>query len=50
MFDHPYWEKVAKLMSIYATPYMVLRIMDSKVVPIMPFVYELIDEREPRST
>ena len=42
MFDHVYWEKVEKLVSIYGALYTVLRIVDSKVVPTMPFVYELI--------
>ena len=42
MFDHEYWEKVEKLVSIYEAPYTVLRIIDSKVIPIMSFVYELI--------
>ena len=42
MFDHVYWEKVEKLVSIYEALYTVLRIVDSEVVPTMPFVYELI--------
>ena len=42
MFDHTYWEKVAKLVSIYEALYIVLRIVDSEVVPTMPFVYELL--------
>ena len=42
MFDHEYWEKVEKLVSIYEALLIVLRIVDSKVVPTMPFVYELI--------
>ena len=42
MFDHQYWEKVEKLVSIYEALYTVLRIVDSEVVPTMPFVYELI--------
>ena len=42
MFDHEYWEKVEKLVSIYEALYTVLCIVDSEVVPIMPFVYELI--------
>ena len=42
MFDHTYWEKVSKLVSIYEPLYTVLRIVDSEVVPTMPFVYELI--------
>ena len=42
MFDHAYWEWVGKLVSIYETLYTVLRIVDSEVVPAMPFVYELI--------
>ena len=42
MFDHQYWEKVEKPVSIYEALYTVLRIVDSEVVPTMPFVYELI--------
>ena len=42
MFDYEYWEKVEKLVSIYEALYIVLRIVDSEVVPTMPFVYELI--------
>ena len=42
MFDHEYWEKVEKLVSIYKALYTVLHIVDSEVVPTMPFVYELI--------
>ena len=42
MFDHQYWEKVEKLVSIYEALYTVLSIVDSEVVPTMPFVYELI--------
>ena len=41
MFNHPYWE-VSNLMSIYEALYTVLRIVDSEIVPTMPFVYELI--------
>ncbi|RVW60673.1 hypothetical protein CK203_048882 [Vitis vinifera] len=35
-------KRVGKLVSIYEALYMVLRIVDSKVIPTMPFVYELI--------
>ena len=42
MFDHEYWEKVEKLVSIYEALYTVFHIVDSEVVPTMPFVYELI--------
>ena len=42
MFDHTYWEKVSKLVSIYEPLYIVLRIVDSEVVPTLSFVYELI--------
>ena len=42
MFDHTYWEKVSKLVSIYEPLYTVLHIVDSEVVPTLPFVYELI--------
>ena len=42
MFDHTYWDKVSKLVSIYEALYTVLRIVDSEVVPTMSFMYELI--------
>ena len=42
IFYHTYWEKVSKLVSIYETLYTVLRIVDSEVIPIIPFVYKLI--------
>ena len=42
MFDHTYWEKVSKLVSIYEALYTVIRIIDFEVVPTMSFVYELI--------
>ena len=42
MFDHTYWEKVSKLVSIYEALYTVFRIVDSEVIPTMPFLYELI--------
>ena len=42
MFDHTYWEKVSKLVSIYEALYTVLRFVDSEVVPTISFVYELI--------
>ena len=42
MFNHPYWVKVSNLMSIYEELYIVLRIVDSKIVPKMSFVYEFI--------
>ena len=42
MFNHPYWEKISNLVSIYEVLYTVLRIVDSKIVPTMSFVYELI--------
>ena len=42
MFDHEYWEKLEKLVSIYEALYIVLRTVVSEVVPTMPFVYELI--------
>ena len=38
MFDHQYWEKVEKLVSIYEALYTVICIVDSEVVPAMPFV------------
>ena len=42
MFNHPYWEKVSNLVSIYEALYTVLRIVYSKIVPTMSFVNELI--------
>ena len=42
MFDHTYWEKVSKLVSIYVALHTVLCIVDSEVVPTMSFVHELI--------
>ena len=42
VFDHEYWEKVEKLLSIYEALYTMLRIVDSKVVTTMSFVYKLI--------
>ena len=42
MFNHIYWEKISKLVSIYEALYIVLCIVDSKVIPTMLFVYELI--------
>ena len=42
MFNHTYWEKASKIVSIYEALYTVLRIVDSEVVLTMPFVYELI--------
>ena len=42
MFDHTYWDKVSKIVSIYEPLYTVLRIVDSEVVQTLPFVYELI--------
>ena len=42
MFNHPYWEKVSNLVSIYEALYTVLRIIDFEIILTMPFVYELI--------
>ena len=42
MFNHLYWEKVSNLVSIYEALYTVLPIVDSEIVPTMPFLYELI--------
>ena len=42
MFNHAYWEKISNLVSIYEALYTVLRIIDSKIIPIMPLVYELL--------
>ena len=42
MFNHPYWKKVSNLVSIYEALYTDLHIVDSEIVPTMPFVYESI--------
>lgn len=42
MFDHPYWEKVAKLVPIYEAVRTIIWIVDLEVVPRIPFLYELI--------
>ena len=42
MFDHEYWEKVEKLVSIYEALYTMIRIVDLEVIPTISFVYELI--------
>ena len=42
MFDHAYWEIVAKLASIYEALYTILCIVNLEIVPTMPFMYELI--------
>ena len=42
MFDHAYWERVGKLVSIYEELYTVFLIVDLEVVSTMPFVYKLI--------
>ena len=39
MFNHAYWEKVFNLVSIYEALYIVIRIIDSEIVPTMSFVY-----------
>ena len=41
-FNHPYWEKVSNLVSIFEALYTFLRIVEFEIVPTMPFVYELI--------
>ena len=41
MFNHPYWEKVSNLVLIYEVLYIVLCIIDSEIIPTMPFVYGL---------
>ena len=42
MFVHQYWDKVTHVVSYFEPLYVVLRIMDSEVVPTMSFVYELM--------
>ena len=38
MFDRPYWDKLVNIVSLYEPFYMVLRLVDSKVVPTIRFV------------
>ena len=42
MLCHSYWDKVAKVVSLYKSLYVVLWIMNLKVIPTMPFVYKLM--------
>ncbi|RVW86129.1 hypothetical protein CK203_038010 [Vitis vinifera] len=42
MFDHPYWDRMKHVVSYFEPLYVVVRIIDSEVVPTMPFVYELM--------
>ena len=42
MFDHTYWYIFTNIVSLYEPLYVVLRLVDSEVVPTMPFVYELM--------
>ena len=42
LFDNAYWDKVAKIVSLYEPLYVVLQLMNSEVVPTMSFVYELM--------
>ena len=42
LFDHAYWDIEANIVSLYEPLYMVLRLMDSEVVLIMSFGYELM--------
>ncbi|RVW62088.1 hypothetical protein CK203_058940 [Vitis vinifera] len=42
LFDHTYWDKLTNIVSLYEPLYVVLRLVDSEVVPTMPFVYELM--------
>ncbi|XP_059592225.1 uncharacterized protein LOC132253622 [Vitis vinifera] len=42
LFDHAYWDRMTNIVSLYEPLYVVLRLMDSEVVPTMPFVYELM--------
>ncbi|KAL6326314.1 hypothetical protein AAG906_005508 [Vitis piasezkii] len=41
-FDHLYWDRMKHVVSYFEPLYVVLRIIDSKVVPTMSFVYELM--------
>ena len=42
LFDHTYWDRLTNIVSLYESLYVVLRLMDSEVVPTMSFVYELM--------
>ena len=42
LFDHEYWDKVANIVSLYESLYVVLLLMDFEVVPTMSFVSELM--------
>ncbi|KAL6345769.1 hypothetical protein AAG906_017519 [Vitis piasezkii] len=42
LFDHTYWDRLTNIVSLYESLYVVLRLVDSEVVPTMPFVYELM--------
>ena len=51
MFDHQYWEKVEKLVSIYETLYTVLRIVDSgRPNHAICLRVDSVDERKFRTT
>ena len=50
MVEHPYWDKMAKVVSLYEPLYVVLRLVDSKVVPIIPYMYNASDEKELHSS
>ena len=50
MFDHPYWAKMEKVVSLYESLYIVLQLVGSKVVPMMPFVYKLIQMMKKRTS
>nr|CAN73152.1 hypothetical protein VITISV_025361 [Vitis vinifera] len=42
LFDHTYWDILTNIVSLYEPLYVVLRLVDSEVVPTMLFVYELM--------
>ena len=42
MFDHPYWDKITQVVLLYEPLYVVLRLVDSKVLPTMSFVYKFM--------
>ena len=42
IFDHLYWDNVTKVVSLYEPLYVVIHLIDSEVVPTMPFVYKLM--------
>ena len=40
--NHTHWDRLTKIISLYEPLYVMLRLVDSGVVPTMPFVYKLM--------